>query len=275
MRRWVIVLIAPKEPGNIGAAARVLKNFGAGGLRVVAPRCEVNGEDARRFSSGAAEILRSAPVFPTLAEAIADRELTIGLSGVCGKHHRVDCTGLVPQAVVERYPLTAKGALIFGREDAGMEGEEMDLCHFLWSLPTNPAFPSLNLAQAIGITLAGVAEAERILAGREYGQGIAPSPRALNPLAGRADEQDDLATSEQLHALLDHFRRLMARTGWVEEARVTLSLGRLRNLFARAGMTLRDANLLHGVCHQALVHLNRQEGGTAPPPPSVPPGDGA
>jgi len=269
MRRWTIILIQPKEGGNCGAAARVLKNFGCGGLRVVAPRCEVNGPEARRFSSGAAEILRSAPVFDTLAEAIADRELTIGLSGVSGRLHRLDCIGLLPTELIREANAVTRGALVFGREERGMEGDEMEQMDFLWSLPTSPEFPSLNLAQAIGITLSAMAEAERQLGRSDLGTGLAPSTRALNPLGGSPDPADVPATASEVARLQFHMQVLMDATGWRDDRRTRGSLLKIRNLLSRARATQREVNLLHGLCRETLRTLGKPlpKGTDLPKPP--------
>ncbi len=259
LRRWRLVLLSPKEGGNVGAAARVAKNFGAGGLSVVAPRCEVNGTEARRFSSGAAELLRSAEVYDTLEEALADRELTVGLSGVSGKHHRLDATGLVPVHLLAGSENVARAALVFGREEKGMTGPEMEMCDFLWSLPTRAAFPSLNLAQAVGIAAAGLAEAERQAAGTTEGRGLAPSEKALNPLGGSRHAADRPATHEELRHLGDRARELMRRTGWPEGRRLTGSLSKLRNLLVRGRVTRREASLLQGLCRQSLEAIDHPE----------------
>jgi tRNA/rRNA methyltransferase len=267
VKRWIVVLVSPKEPGNVGAAARVLRNFGAGGLRVVAPRCEVNSPEARRFSSGAADILRSAPVYTTLREALADRELSIGLTGVAGRHHQLDCIGLLPRPLLEGRNHLSRLALVFGREERGMESEELEECDFLWSLPTNPDFPSLNLAQAIGITLSAVAEVERQLGMTELGMGIAPSSRSVSPLAGGGEPDDAPATHEELVRLKEHVRTLMLRTGWEEGRRLVGSLGKINHVLRRAGATRREVNLFHGLCSQSIAALDHPERFRKPNPP--------
>lgn len=259
MRRWLIILIEPRESGNIGAAARVLKNFGAGGLRVVAPRCEVLCGKSRAWASGAAEVLRSAEVFPTLGEALADRELSIGLTGVGGKHHRMDCIGLHPDKLIEGKNHYERCALVFGREERGMESHEMEACDFLWSLPTHPKFPSLNLAQAVAVSLAGLAEAERQLGLGELGLGAMPSRRSLNVLAGSPAPGDCPATNDDLERLARHAERLMQRTGWEEGRRTQDCLSMLRNLLVRGGVTRKEVNLLHGICRQAILAADLPE----------------
>ncbi len=264
MKRWCLVLVEPKEPGNVGGVARAAKNFGVREVRAVAPRCEINGTHARRYSSGAAEILRAAGVYTTLREALADCEIAVALTGLGGKHHRLDCTGLVPEEIAGRCTAVRKGALVFGREERGLVGEELEQCDFLWNLPTDPAFPSLNLAQAAAVALAGMAEAERRTGPGEAGIGNAPSIRALNPLAGSPDPGDRPATNEERALLLEHAHELLRRTGWSEDRRLRNTLGKLRNLLVRAPATQREVNLLHGLCRQTLLSL---EGKIPPPKP--------
>lgn len=255
MRRWLVVLVSPQESGNVGAAARVLKNFGAGGLRIVAPRCEVMCSDSRAFASGASEILRRAEIFPTLKEALADRELSIGLTGVGGKHHRMDCVGLLPTALLEGRDAMQRGALVFGREECGMLSDELESCDFLWSLPTQQGFPSLNLAQAIGIALASVAEVERQRGLAELGRGLMPSDRSLSPLANPENPVDEPAVNRDYELLAEHLGRLMNATGWGEDRRVRDSVARVRNVLARGNATRREVNLLHGLCKHSLHAL--------------------
>lgn len=259
MRRWTIVLIAPQESGNVGAAARVLKNFGAAGLRIVAPRCEILCDASRAFASGASEILRRAEVFETLPEALADRELSIGLTGVGGRHHRMDCVGLIPEKLISGRDGNRRCALVFGREERGMEAEDMEACDFLWSLPAQPDFPSLNLAQAIAVSLAGLAEAERIRGLAALDTGVMPSEKSLNPLAGAAGKDDVPATNEETRILLDRYRELMLRVGWMEGRRVADSLATVRNVLSRAGATRREVNLFHGIARQAMLAINQPE----------------
>ncbi|HMZ52454.1 MAG TPA: TrmH family RNA methyltransferase [Candidatus Sumerlaeota bacterium] len=259
MRRWTVILISPKESGNVGAAARVLKNFGAGGLRVVAPRCEINNADSRRFSSGAAEILRGAQIFDTLDAALADRELVIGLTGVGGKYHKVDCVGLLPEKLLEGKDHLTKCALLFGREENGMVAEELERCDFRWSLPSDPDFPSLNLAQAIGVALCAVAEEERRRGLSQLGRGIAISSATLSPVAGSSDPGDRPATADELQHLAKHCEKLMTRIGWNKGRRMKGSLQKIRNVLARASATEREVNLLHGLCKQALIGINNPE----------------
>lgn len=259
MKRWTVILISPQEGGNIGAAARAIRNFGAGGLRIVAPRCEVHGGDARKFASGAADLVRAAPVFDTLEEALADQQLSIGLTGVSGRHHRLDCVELIPEQMLRGQESRERCALVFGREDRGMLGEEMELCDFLWSLPTNPEFSSLNLSQAVLLALSSVAEAERQLGMTELGRGLAPSSRTINPLAGSDDPMDQPAEQHEMAILIERLETLMVRTGWKGDRRVRNSIGRFRNLLTRGNATRRDVRMLLGVFRQALLAIEKPE----------------
>ncbi|MBI1289713.1 hypothetical protein GC173_00520 [bacterium] len=260
MRRWSVILVSPKEPGNVGGIARVMRNFGLSTLRIVEPRCEFAGSDARRFSAGAADVLRNATVFSTLREAIADMQLSVALTGASGRHHRLDCNRLVPEEMLRGKEEYKRCALVFGREERGMESEELEVCDFRWSLPTNPDFPSLNLAQAAGVALSGVAEAERLLGLSEVGLGIAPSGKSLGPLTGMANGVDDQPpANEEVRLLEDHFRRLMLRTGWDDGRRLVGSLAKIRNVLLRANATRREVNLFHGICRQAIAALDHPE----------------
>ncbi len=255
MKRWTIVLIEPKEGGNVGAAARVLKNFGLSELRVVSPRCEVNGDDARRFSSGAAELLRSAKSFESLREAVADQQLVIGLTGVSGRQHRLDCTQMIPTNLLEGKNDYTKCALVFGREDRGMYSEDMEACDFLWSLPTVKEFSSLNLAQAIGIAIACLTEAENQAYERHDRRGLAPSEKSLNPLAGSEHPEDVPANAASVERLCGRLEELLKATDSPGEVRMKSNIARVRNLLKRGNATEREVAFLQGLVKQCLYKI--------------------
>ncbi len=255
MRRWSVILISPQESGNVGAAARVMKNFGLRDLRIVSPRCDFDGETARAFSSGAAELLRKIQVFQTLQDALKDRELSIAVTGIGGKLHKFDCVGLLPENLLENRKAESKGALVFGREDHGMTGEEMEACDFRWTLPTQKSFPSLNLAQAVAVSIAGLAEASSRLGHLKKPM---PTTKSLGTLEGGQGKLDLPANQENIQLLMSHFEELFLKTGWNNDTRTKSSLQKIRNVLARAVISQREANLFHGICKNALYALEQK-----------------
>ncbi|MBN2611707.1 MAG: tRNA/rRNA methyltransferase [Bacteroidales bacterium] len=147
----VFVLVEPAVPGNVGASARALKTMGFGELRLVNP-CNYLDTEARMLAHGSHDILENAKVFKDLATAVNDCDLIIGTSA---KHRRVR---------QDYYPIkqlkdiiTAKGktisrvAVVFGREESGLDNKELQQCHIITFVPMKTGYPSLNLSQAVMI----------------------------------------------------------------------------------------------------------------------------
>jgi len=157
-KRWVetpapvVVLVAPQLGENIGAAARVMANFGLPRLRLVAPVQGWPNDKARVMASGADRVLDGASVHATLADAIAD--CTFVLATTARNHDQAKPVLGADAAAAEMAPRVAAGetvALLFGRERTGLENHEVALADRIVTLPVNPAFASLNLAQAVAV----------------------------------------------------------------------------------------------------------------------------
>ena len=145
-----IVLVGTTHPGNIGAAARAMKNMGIKNLSLVQPK-EFPSDVAIYRSKAAKDILEHAQVFNNLEEAIFDCELVIGTSA---RGRKVPWPILNPKEAAEEVSRSSSHhniAIIFGREDRGLTNEELGLCNLHVNIPTDPDYSSLNLAQAVQI----------------------------------------------------------------------------------------------------------------------------
>lgn len=146
-----IVLVEPAGPLNVGAIARVMKNMGLGCLVLVAPKCDPVGIEARRMAVHAADVLESAHVVSTLPEALHGCQWAIATTArprtleIVLEHPRV----ILPWVL--KVAEQGKAALIFGPEDRGLNNTELNYAQRFLSIPTNPVYPSLNLAQAVAI----------------------------------------------------------------------------------------------------------------------------
>jgi tRNA/rRNA methyltransferase len=143
-----IVLVHPRDPNNIGAVARAMKNFGFSDLTVVAPHPPVWEEVTAAVRAG--DVLAAARVVPTLAEAIEDRTFVVGTLD----RTRVEARqSLFTPLDLSRDPQlsTARLALVFGSEKHGLVNDDLSHCHQLMSIPTNPDCPSINLGQSVAI----------------------------------------------------------------------------------------------------------------------------
>ena len=146
-----VVLVEPRNPLNIGAAARALSNFGFPELRLVSPY-RVAVEEARS-AVGAEAILISAREFSTVAEAVADCSLVAGTTS--GSHRQL----AIPHERLERAvakhlkPHTGNTAILFGSEKFGLSNEDLAHCHLTIGIPSRPEHRSINLGQAVAVTL--------------------------------------------------------------------------------------------------------------------------
>ncbi|MBX9677182.1 MAG: RNA methyltransferase [Gemmataceae bacterium] len=149
-----IVLVRPHYAGNLGSAARVMRNMGLRDLALVAPVADPLESQALRMSTHGESILRSATIYPTLAAAIADRTFVAGTSSVHGGLFRKQVAG-VPDDVLEEMAADiarlGSPAIVFGPEPSGLTDDEIAQCHRLIVIPTSDEYASLNLAQAVAI----------------------------------------------------------------------------------------------------------------------------
>src|SRR6185503_3172780 len=157
-KRWlstpapIIVLVEPQLGENIGAAARAMANFGLSRLRLVRPVRGWPNEKARAMAAGADRVLAAAALYDSLPAAIGDCSFV--LATTARNHDQAKPVIAADAAAAEMAPRVAAGenvALVFGRERNGLENDEVALADRIVTLPVNPAFASLNLAQAIVI----------------------------------------------------------------------------------------------------------------------------
>ena len=217
-----VVLVRPRNPNNIGAAARAMKNFGFAELALVAPHAPV-WEEARA-AVGAADLLACARLSPTLAEAVVDCSFVVGTVGRGGTE-----AALTPEALREeltRRP--ARLALIFGPEKTGLTNADLSHCHRVLSIPTAPDCPSMNLAQAVAVCC------------YELARGVAAAPPTV-PKAADAGE---------IEGLLGQAVKVLHGVGFLGPHNERLMTEEFRRALLRWRLTRRDAALLRGMLRQ-------------------------
>lgn len=237
-RNWVsapapiVILVEPQIGENIGAAARAMANFGLSELRLVKPRQRWPNPDAKRVASGADRILTDARLFDTIEAAIAD--CTLVLATTARAHDQAKPVMGAPEAATLAAARVAAGesvGILFGRERTGLENHEIALADRIVTLPVNPAFASLNLAQAVVIVA--------------YEWFTLASAGAL-PFV--MPEKSPAASKEQLHAFFASLERELERVEFFRppDKRDTMQIN-LRNIFTRMELTQQDIRTLHGV----------------------------
>lgn len=238
MTQPVVILVRPQMGENIGAAARAMLNFGLTDLRLVAPRDGWPNPAAVAMASGAAgRVLDRARVFPTLAKAMADIDHAYATTA---RGRELTKPVHTPAAAMEdaRARVAAGGrvALVFGPERAGLENDDVARANAIVTVPVNPDFPSLNLAQAV------------LLLGYEWGRDRLPAQPAP---AGRRPAGEEPATRIEIEKLADHWEQRLeaARFFFPPDKAASMRLT-LRNLWARLPLTRADVQIFHGVIRQ-------------------------
>jgi tRNA/rRNA methyltransferase len=226
------VLVRPQLGENIGAAARAMWNFGLRGLRLVAPRDGWPNPAAVAMASGAGGLLDEARLFDTTAAAVADCGTVYATTA---RSREMTKRVLTPEAAMaEAREVVAGGgrvAVLFGPERAGLANEDVVLADAIVSVPVNPAFASLNLAQCVLLT---AYEWRR--------QGAAGQDGTL------PDEAPGRAASGDVGRLLDHLTGELDAAGFFfPEHKRAAMLANLHNLFRRAPLTDQDVRTLWGV----------------------------
>jgi tRNA/rRNA methyltransferase len=148
---FIFILVEPAVPENIGASARALKTMGFNKLRLVNP-CNFRNAEAKKLAHGSHEILENAMVFGSLAEAAGDCHFVVGTSA---KHRRVKHDYFqiteVADLIRSKESIINKVGIVFGREERGLENDELKFCDIVSYIPMKTVYPSLNLAQAVMI----------------------------------------------------------------------------------------------------------------------------
>lgn len=241
-----VVLVSPRNPLNIGAAARAMANFGFSRLAVVAPY-EAHWREARS-AVGAPTLLENATECATLPEAVAACSLVIG-SGTLTYRKPEQPVIPLPQLPARVTPELSSGgriAVVFGPEKHGLTRDDLSYCHAMVEIPTDPRQPSMNLGQAVAVCLYELATHSAVSGspGPEQGKGRTASSSRLDLLAGIIDEVMSAA---------DYSPQIMRQ----------VNLHDLRTLLRRLTLSEKDTRRILGVFRRILWQLKRcpPEGG--------------
>jgi TrmH family RNA methyltransferase len=241
-----IVLVEPHEAGNVGAAARAMKNFGFTDLCIVGPDPRHSlDEKSTWWAAGADDVLERAKRVPSLEEAIRDCHLTVATSAVRARQvfeqlTPPDVARLAQETLGPDHLL----ALVFGRETRGLTGREIALCQRTASIPTWPEFPTMNLAQSVAVFC------------YELGKGLRDEAVPREP-----------AVRELVFELERHARELMQQVGLFGEKSPDRICAELQALAGRAVLSTREASLLLDLVRRLGERASR------PQSPGVSPGD--
>jgi TrmH family RNA methyltransferase len=239
IQRPAIVLVSPKEAGNVGSVARAMKNFGLTDLRIVQPRFQL--EKALLMAVHAFDVVEGARVFDTLLDAVGDCELVAGTTARVRRDHAPPIT---PREVAPRFSSVQSSAVVFGREEHGLFNDELDLCHVHIRIPTDAVYVSMNLAQAVQVVV------YELMMSRT-------NPEPIGQLGPQADRR----TMEGLYA---HLLAFMLEVSYTDENRQDHAMRRFRQIFDRAELTKQDVSFVRGLLSQGLWTSRKARGYAVP-----------
>ena len=223
-----IVLVGTTHPGNIGAVARAMKNMGLSDLALVNPRFFPH-EEATARASGATDVLDSALVVTTLADALID---CVYVAGASARSRTISWPSMGPRDCAERMineSENGKVAAVFGPEKTGLHNDDLDLCNTLLTIPTAPGFSSLNLAMAVQVLAYELRVASLLDAGPAF------------------DSEAPPATSDEMEHYYAHLERVLQDIRFLDPQNPRHLMRRLRRLFIRARPDKNEVNILRGI----------------------------
>jgi|TARA_Y100001970_G_scaffold289818_1_gene421355 tRNA (cytidine32/uridine32-2'-O)-methyltransferase len=235
-----VVLVNTSHPGNIGGAARAMKNMGLSELVLVDPE-RFPDPDAVSRASGADDVLANARIVATLEEAIADCSLVLGTSA---RDRRIPWPVLDPRESadkvldqLEQLP-DAQIALVFGREDSGLTTDELQRCQYHVHIPSMPDFSSLNLAAAV-----------QVLAYELRMQGLQRegAPTKMHKVETTAVFNEIPATAGELEQFYQHLEQVLVEIGFHDPQKPRQLMPRLRRLYGRVHLNRMEMNILRGI----------------------------
>ncbi len=240
----VFILVRPQMGENIGAAARAMLNFGLERMRIVDPRDGWPNPKAAAMASGAGRVLDFAGVFPDVRAAVADCDYVFATTA---RGRELTKPVVTPErAMVMAREMAAAGkkvGVMFGPERAGLENDDIVQAQAIVTVPVNPEFFSLNLAQCV------------LLLGYEWGrQGSEVPPEVM------AMGRTEFATGEEVQRLGDHFEERLAAAGFFyPQGKAEGMKLSLRNMWSRLGLTRAEVQTFHGMLRQIAYRLKKQD----------------
>jgi TrmH family RNA methyltransferase len=231
------ILVGPTEPGNIGAAARAVKNMGFHRLELVGPVPYLTDE-AKSMACHAKNVLKAAKVYKAFPPALAGKSLVAGTTRRLGGRRGLILDVRAGASLLRKAAETNKVAVLFGNEHTGLTSRELDECGLVLTIPSAPAFPSLNLAQSVMITAYELSRLEA---------------RPQSP---------GLVENKDLQKLYRRFPKTLHLLGYGPKGDKDLEVEIVRNLkrlIGRAGLTEWELNMFLGLCTRIDRELRQKE----------------
>ena len=222
-----IILVFPENPDNVGAAARAIKNMGFSDLRLVGPPRSWRPR-AKKMAVSAGDILKKGEEHASLQDAVQDLGLVVGTTRRSGGHRGAFLSFDQTVAKIRGSSRRQKIGIVFGRESKGLANEDSALCDHLVTIPTGSSYPSLNLAQAVMVTLFALSWDRRL-------EKVASHERALD--------------KKEIEGTVAHFEEALKVLGYKKGGADLLPriLRTLRGLIKRSGLLEPEAQMIKGL----------------------------
>ena len=257
MKAWqdniYFILVEPKEPGNIGASARAIKNMGFRNLCLVNPPSEMNDE-GRWFARNAHDVLDSVMIYRSVADAVRDKSIVVGTTRRRGKKRGIIMPADEGASRIYRIAGGNKIAILFGREARGLLNEEVEECGFMLSIPSSRLQPSLNLSHAVLIVAYELFRAEygrpEPVAGGQGPYVVGPDISPVPALAGHGEVADLCESISESLEILEYIKRGDRNI----KKKIMVNV---KHFIGRAGLTEWELKMLRGLCHQVKKKVER------------------
>ena len=238
------VLVEPNHPGNVGMVARALKNMGFSRLILVRPRISdvLTHDDAFRLAGNAEDVLLNAQAVDSVDEALKDCRFACAVTSRFREFSPPLLLARDAASLIAKNP-TWNPALVFGGEKYGLPNEIVEKCHALISIPANPQYPSLNLAQAVQIL---AYECRMAL----------PQDSLPEQNVHSAGFEDTPATVAQVDGMISHLEEALKTIEFLNDSSSRSLIPRLRRLFARSRLETDEVNMLRGLARR-IIDRNR------------------
>lgn len=236
-----VVLVGTSHSGNIGSAARAMKTMGISDLCLVAPEAEIDGKSVA-LSAGAADVLGGTTIVSELSEAVSDCQLVIGASARSRTLDWPMVDGREAGVKLANEARDAKVAIVFGRENSGLNNAELQQCHFHVCVPANPEYSSLNLAMAVQLLCYEVRMAYLDLQNTH--------PEAAPEAYPHADD---------LERFYQHFEQSIADSGFIIKPHPGKVMEKVRRMFNRIRMEKQELNVMRGILTSFDKHISKPE----------------
>ena len=232
-----VVMVNTTHPGNIGAAARAMKNMGLSDLALVSPKFYPN-EEATARAAGAQDVLDAAKICDSLEEAIGDCELIIGASA---RLRSITWPQLDPRECASTIMNSSvRTAILFGREHSGLTNDELERCHYLLHIPSDPNYSSLNVAAALQVVAYEIFYAAQSLTN------------------DKTNERVRYATAEEMESFFVHLESMLEAVGFLHATKHRVSLmRRLRRIFNRTRLEYKEVHILRGGLKSIVRRLSK------------------